>query len=41
MTNRPFTVALVDLDHFKKFNDTYCDLKGDQEVGVRGPRLPR
>ena len=33
-TGKPFTVALVDLDHFKGYNDTHGHLAGDEMLRI-------
>ncbi len=39
-SGRPFAVLMIDVDHFKKFNDTYGHLAGD-EVLIRLARIIR
>jgi diguanylate cyclase (GGDEF)-like protein len=36
-----YTVAMVDVDHFKKFNDTYGHASGDQALRMVASRLAR
>jgi len=35
----PYAIAMVDIDHFKKFNDTYGHDTGDQVLRMVGTRL--
>lgn len=37
----PYSIAIVDIDHFKSFNDTYGHETGDQVLGMVAARLAR
>ena len=37
----PYSIAIVDIDHFKSFNDTYGHDTGDQVLGMVAARLAR
>ncbi len=37
--NEPLCLMMADIDHFKKFNDTYGHLLGDQVLGLVGSTL--
>lgn len=37
--SRPFTLAMVDVDHFKRFNDTYGHDAGDEALRMVGSQL--
>lgn len=38
---RRYTIAMIDVDHFKKFNDTYGHKTGDQVLKLLASRLSR
>lgn len=38
---RPYTLAMVDVDHFKRFNDTYGHDAGDEALRMVGAELTR
>ncbi len=38
---RPYTLAMVDVDHFKRFNDTYGHDAGDEALRMVGSELSR
>ena len=38
---RPYTIAMVDVDHFKRFNDTYGHDAGDEALRMVGAELAR
>lgn len=39
--SRPYTLAMVDVDHFKRFNDTYGHDAGDEALRMVGAELSR
>ena len=38
---RPYVLAMVDVDHFKRFNDTYGHDAGDEALRMVGAELSR